>query len=181
MKTYRLRSTGVLVSILLLVLLLAACGSAPISASPAPLATKPNNNSQPADTTATGIDLSQVDVCELLPVVEVEAVIGPLRQDSTKPTRSLDRERGCHYVDAQQGRFYEVELYPLDQWNLAKRTLKDAQPVADVGDGAYLGTYSDCKWLKVLVKDRVVIGARVGDEDQASALALYEVMLKHLP
>ncbi|CAG0932278.1 hypothetical protein TFLX_02516 [Thermoflexales bacterium] len=172
-----------LMIVLVLTLSVAACGNAPTSSSPAQLTTKPNNNSQPvsAEATTAGIDLSQVDVCELLPVAEVEAVIGAVRQGSTKPTRSLDRERGCHYVDAKHVRFYEVELYPLDQWNLAKRTLKDAQPVADVGDGAYLGTYSDCKWLKVLVKDRVVIGVRVGDEKQATALALYEVMLKHLP
>ena len=183
MKTHFLRSVAVSTPILLLALLLAACGSAPTPPSPTQLTTNPNNNRNPvsADTTVAGIDLSQIDVCELLPVAEVEAVTGPLRQDSTKPTLSLDRERGCKYIDAKHGRFYEVALYPLDQWNLAKRTLKDAQPVAAVGDGAYLGTYSDCKWLQVLVKDRVVIGARVGDENQATALALYEVMLKHLP
>lgn len=176
------RIVAQLIVVLLLVWSVAACGNAGTPAptqSPAkPIAKAEPSSVEPA---SAGLDLSNVDVCQLIPAAEVEAIVGPLRKDSAKPTLSLDRERGCKYIEDKHGQFFEVELYPLDQWNLAKRALKDAQPVAGVGDGAYLGTYSDCKWLKVLVKDRVVIGVRVGDEDQTSALALYEVMLKHLP
>src|SRR5512139_774740 len=145
MKTHFLHSVAALVPILLLALLLVACSGTTTTPAPTQPAAKSDNTSNPvsAEPASAGIDLSQVDVCQLIPVAEVEAVIGTVRKDSTKPTLSLDRERGCHYVEAKHGRFYEVELYPLDHWNLAKRTLKDAQPVAAVGDGAYLGTYSD--------------------------------------
>ncbi len=172
-----------LILVLSLALIVAACGGAATTSTPTQPVATPDSNSKPVsvETASTGIDLSQVDVCELLPVAEVEAVIGSVRKNSTKPTISFDRERGCKYIEAKHGQFYEVTLYPLDHWGLVKVTLKDAQPVADVGDGAYVGTYSDSIWLQVLVKDRAVVGVRAGDESQASALALYQVMLKHLP
>ena len=130
---------------------------------------------------AQGIDLTAVNVCELLPVAEIEAVVGALRDGSPKETISIDREKGCQYIDDANGQFFEITLYPLDHWGLVKYTLNEAAPLEGVGDGAYTGAYSDAAVLEVLVKDRAVIGVRASDESQQTALALYEIALKHLP
>lgn len=72
-------------------------------------------------------------------------------------------------------------MYPLDHWGLVKYTLNEATPLEGLGDGAYTGAYSDAAVLEVLVKDRAVIGVRVSDESQETALTLYEITRKHLP
>lgn len=130
---------------------------------------------------AQGIDLATVDVCQLLPVAEIEAVVGKLREGSPKETISIDREKGCEYIEDVNGHFYEITVYPLDHWGLVKYTLNEATPLDGVGDGAYTGAYSDAAALEVLVKDCAVIGVRVSDEKQQTALALYELARKHLP
>lgn len=130
---------------------------------------------------AQGVDLSAVNVCELLPVAEIEAVIGKLRDTSPEETISIDREKGCNYLDDANGHFYEITYYPLDHWGLVKYTLNEAKPAEGIGDGAYWGTYSDAIMLEVLAKDRAVIGVRVSDENQDTARALYEIALNHLP
>jgi hypothetical protein len=182
----------------LLALVMASCGSqdtaAPASqpASDAAPAAEPTAQvavAAPNDTEAIavealdeaeGLDLAAVNVCELLPVAEIEAVVGALR-DAPKETISLDREKGCQYIEDANGQFFEITLYPLDHWGLVKYTLNEAAPLEGVGDGAYTGAYSDAAVVEVLVKDRAVIGVRASDENQQTALALVEIALQHLP
>ncbi len=174
----------------LLALVMASCGSqdtaAPASqpaSDAAPAVEAPNDTEEIAVEAldeAEGIDLAAINVCELLPVAEIEAVVGALR-DAPKETISLDREKGCQYIEDANGQFFEITLYPLDHWGLVKYTLNEAAPLEGVGDGAYTGAYSDAAVVEVLVKDRAVIGVRASDENQQTALALYEIALQHLP
>ncbi len=128
-----------------------------------------------------GTDLEGVDVCSLLPIQEVGALVGPLREEETETTLSLDREVGCMYHD-QEGHFYEVTYYPLDHWGIAEFTLNNVQAVDGVLDGAYLGTYSGGEiTLKALVNGELVIGVRVCTGEQATAAALADLAAANRP
>ena len=59
-----------------------------------------------------GIDLKAVDVCSLLPQAEVAEIIGTIRE--SRPTITIDREKGCQWVN-KDGHFFEIIYLPLDQ------------------------------------------------------------------
>ena len=100
---------------------------APATEAPDEVATEASGETfSEAPSEAQGIDLSAVNVCELLPIAEIEAVIGKLRDTSPKETISIDREKGCNYIDDANGHFYEITYYPLDHWGLVKYTLNEA-------------------------------------------------------
>lgn len=125
------------------------------------------------------IDLKKIDVCTLIPTPELESVIGKIRPPA-KPTTSIGEEKGCHFRN-DKGRFFEVTIYPLQEWKMVTHTLKDPKPLANVGDGAYTALYSDSLWLEALVKDRAVLAVRVSTKKLEDATALYQLAVKHLP
>jgi hypothetical protein len=198
MRTFTLVRIALLFAACLLVMMMVSCGS-PDAETPAgqpaldaALAIEPpaevvveapndaEDTAGEALDAAEGINLAAINVCELVPVAEIESVVGALR-NAPEETISLDREKGCQYIEDANGQFFEITLYPLDHWGLVKYTLNEAAALEGVGDGAYTGAYSDAAVLEVLVKDRAVVGVRVSDENQQTALALYEIALKHLP
>ena len=126
-----------------------------------------------------GMELADVDVCTLLPRPAIEAIIGGIR-DEAEATISIDREVGCRFINGD-GIFFEIQLYPLDQWALAEVTLLDAEPVTGVGAGAFVGTYPDAITLKGLIENEVVISVHVGDSNLETAIALFNVMADNLP
>ncbi|MBN1267876.1 MAG: hypothetical protein JXA25_20460 [Anaerolineales bacterium] len=127
-----------------------------------------------------GMDLSGVDVCALLDTAEMDAVTG--EEISTPPEQmiTIDREKGCRF-DSPSGHYYEIQLYPLDQWALTEFVLYEAQELPGVGDGAFQGMYSDAVSIRVLVSGKTVIAVRVSDENLEHALGLYELTLQSLP
>ena len=127
-----------------------------------------------------GMDLSGIDVCEILPVDDVAAIVGPLDPDTPKVMLSIDREVGCQYYNTS-GEFFEVQLYPLDQWALQEIILNDVEALEGIGDGAFIGNYSDSLTLRTLVEATTVISARVSNQDLNTAVALYELTLENLP
>ncbi|MBN2554354.1 MAG: hypothetical protein JXA97_00320 [Anaerolineales bacterium] len=170
---------------LLLGLLVSGCSNSestpiePSAAEPVSAASEdldsPNNEYDLED----GMKLEGVDVCMLLPRPAIEAIIGVIR-DEVEPTLSIDREVGCRFINAD-GVFFEVQLYPLDQWALAEITLLDAESVPGVGAGAYVGTYTDAITLKGLIENEVVISVHVGDSNLDTAIALFNIMADNLP
>ena len=124
-----------------------------------------------------GADLQALDVCALLPQSEVAAIIGNIRE--FKPLITIDREKGCQWVN-KDGHFFEITYLPLDQWGLARITMNNPKPL-DAGDGGFEARYSDALVIKVLAKGRVVIYVRVSDDSKKTALELYRLALKYLP
>lgn len=125
-------------------------------------------------------DLTGIDVCEMLPREEVVEIVGALDPDSPAVMISIDREVGCQYYNTS-GEFFEVQLYPLDQWGLQEIILNDVELLEGVGAGAFIGNYSDALTLRTLVEGVTVISTRVSTKDLDTAMALYELTLENLP
>jgi hypothetical protein len=128
-----------------------------------------------------GTDLNGVNVCSLISLEEVAEVTGALREDETEEEIQMDREVGCRYYD-QQGRWYVLTFYPLDQWGLVELTLNEAEAVEGVLDGAWLGRYSSNELLlKALVDGEMVISAHVSDGNLETAIQLVELANQYRP
>jgi len=127
-----------------------------------------------------GMDLSGVNVCQLLDPAAVAAVVGEEIDADPQEMLSIDREKGCRF-DGVSGNYYEITLHPLDQWGLTEYILNEPQELPGVGDGAFSGSSSDAALIRVLAAGRVVIEVRVSDEDPDHALGLYELALQSLP
>lgn len=125
-----------------------------------------------------GIDLSQVEVCSLIPQEMVAKICGPLRE--SRETTIIDREKGCLYVN-KAGLFFEITYIPLDRWGLVQYTMKEPVPIENVGDGGFQSSYPDALMVRILAKGRAVIEIRSSDDKMDTALALYFLALEHLP
>ncbi|MEO1436003.1 MAG: DUF3558 family protein [Bacteroidota bacterium] len=131
--------------------------------------------------TVKGLDFSNFDPCGTIPAEAIAAVVGELRSEATKRITELAEEKGCQWVNTK-GNFFEIIYYPLSEWELADVTTYQAEKIEGIGDGAYLGKYSDAHFIKVLVKDKAMIGVRASNKDLDMAKALFNtVALKYLP
>ncbi|MDF1500140.1 MAG: hypothetical protein P1P76_06710 [Anaerolineales bacterium] len=172
----------------LLIALLSGCGQAPVSIDepanePAEIAdddAEEISGSEAEFLIDEGMDLSGIDVCTMLPLKQVAAIAGPLDQETPREMISIDREVDCQHYNTS-GEFFEVQLYPLDQWALQEIILNDVQAMEGIGDDAFLGTYSDAITLRTLVEGTTVISTRVSNMDLNTAIALYELTLESLP
>jgi hypothetical protein len=166
------RRAQVALGALVLACALAACGAGPGEAAYGDSASGTSEEGSeavfvspitPQGAGRPGIDQTKIDVCALLPRLQVEAAIGPLEEE---PRRSLaiGSEVGCEYTVAQ-GRGYEVSVYNLDRWDLIPQ-LMDVTPVGGLGDGAFAEKQvGGGVALYVLLRDRAVVGARVNGAD----------------
>jgi len=128
-----------------------------------------------------GTDLDGVNLCQLVPVGEVSAIVGPLREDETEEDISLAGEAGCKYYD-QEGHFYVLTFYPLMEWGVVEYTLNDAEKVAGLLDGAWMGSYSGGEiTLKALAEGEMVIGTHISTGDLDTARQLIELGYQHRP
>src|SRR5262249_3540892 len=121
---------------------------------------------------AKGMDLSSVNVCQLISKQDVASVFGPVR-DEPKEDPPNGSEKGCTYYN-QEGHFVDITLKPLDDWNLILQLKPDAKPIPDIaGYHAVSGPGADALEVWVHQDGKAVIGIRdsLQDADQAKKFA----------
>jgi len=132
-------------------------------------------NKTPAPAVAApekGMDLSHVNVCQLITKDDVASVFGPVR-DEPKEDPPNGNEKGCTYYN-QEGHFVDISLSPLDDWNLILQLNPDAKPISDIG-GHHAVSKPGVDSLEVWVHQdgKAVINVRdsLQDADQARKFA----------
>lgn len=133
------------------------------------------------DSDEEGTNLEGLNVCEQIPLQEIAAITGPLREDETKQDLSFAGESGCEYHD-QEGHWFYITYFPLSHWGLAELTLPEPESLVGVLDAAFLGRYSNSEvFLKALAANELVIGAHVSDGGEETAAKLVELAYKYKP
>ena len=133
----------------------------------------------PSATPAGGMDLSRVNVCQLISKEEVASVFGPVR-DEPKEDPPSGQDKGCTYYN-QEGHFVDIILKSLEDWNSILQLNGNAKPIPDIGGyHAYSASKPDSLEVWVLREGKAVINIRdsVQDADQAKKFA--ELTLKIL-
>jgi hypothetical protein len=80
-----------------------------------------------ADTPAT------LDPCALVAKVEVEKIIGELRE-APKPDRGLQQEKECNYTN-NDGAWLKVSIYSSQRWGMQKGIVSEMNPAPFSGLG----------------------------------------------
>jgi hypothetical protein len=125
----------------------------------------------------TGRDLEKVDVCRLLPGADVAKAFGGTLEGASGNSNAFSAD--CTYtIRLRTTKTVLVYLYPPDQFAMLKEMSEKAEPVAGLGDGAFVEQDSGWYELKVLKKGDVTIDARGDTLEEARKLA--ELVLARL-
>jgi hypothetical protein len=123
-------------------------------------------------------DLTEIDVCQVIPQADIEAVMGvELVKPPTRYTlRNADGTSGCYFegpTDSDRERhFGYVILTPLEVFD--NQTPNQKVEVSDLGDAAYFNKGGDARQLWVKLNDKVAFVIGFGDvakEEGAQAIA----------
>ena len=140
--------------------------------------TASDHASTPLSTASDGggsaIDVTTLDVCELVPVAEVAAAVGGTPGNQAPNGHAYPgAESECWYeVTRGSGRMPEVVgifLYPPSFF--ADMREDGATDIAGLGDDAFLSPRSDISTVVVLERGVGVVDARAGTPDHARAVA----------
>jgi hypothetical protein len=172
----------IMIALLLVCALLAACGSATPAATEGGYgsdAAPASDTAAGADIGSSGIDLAKLDVCATMPRAQLERAIGAL-VEAPKPTISIGTEVGCEYV-VDQGRGYSIVVLGLDRWDIIPTFVDGATPIEGLGDGAYTAKeVGGGTSLYVLLRDRAVVNVRVNGADTLQLRQVVDIALANL-
>ncbi len=125
-----------------------------------------------------GSDLTQLDVCKLIPPEDIEAMMGAKLSAAPRPTvhDEIPGESGCSYESAKDSngdaRFGYVVFTPIEAYN--SQPLYQDVKVSGLGQEAYFNNGAAARELWVKVNDNVAFVVAFGDapnEDGCKAIA----------
>ena len=113
-------------------------------------------------------DLTQIDLCQAIPVEDIEAVLG--RKLINAPQRfdyyGVSGSSGCTYDAGKDSSgaayFGYVVLTPISEYN--NQPLYKNIDVSGIGDEAYLNNGADARQLWVKISDKEAFVVAFGDE-----------------
>jgi hypothetical protein len=141
-------------------------------------ASTPRQPTVPLAPISLGNDLTQIDVCKLIPREDIEAVMGAKLRAAPTPTvhDEIAGESGCSYESTPDSdgnaRFGYVVFTPVEAYN-SQPLYQDVQ-VSGLGQEAYFNNGAAARELWVKVNDNVAFVVGFGDvpnEDGCKAIA----------
>jgi hypothetical protein len=164
---------------LLLLFVLVACKYTARTSEPKATRVEPT---LPVAPFALSEDLTQIDICQAIPRVDAEAVMGRKLVRTPERFEYWDAKgtSGCSYDAGKDARgaayFGYVVLTPAAVYN--NQPLYKNVEVSGIGQGAYLNNGADARQLWVKVNDRVALVVAFGDEpNEEGATALAKLVL----
>jgi hypothetical protein len=123
-----------------------------------------------------GVDLDQIDICQIIPRPLVENLLGRSLVADPKPFsyNGKDTDRGCSYdagKDADGVAYFAyVVVAPVEDY--ADNRSEPVEAVSGLGDEAYLVNAADAQQLWVLLNGKTSLMVGIGDQPNLENLRL---------
>ena len=136
---------------------------------------------QPIAPILIGADLTTIDLCQAIPLEDIQAAMGYKLDSAPERFNYYDTAgaSGCEYfakADADGAHFGYVVLMPVEEY--ASQPLYKNVSVSGIGAEAYFNNGADARQLWVKVNDRVAFVVAFGDQpNEAGAQAIAKLVV----
>ena len=130
-------------------------------------------------------NVNSMNACALFPGAALAGALNATLADPTNPGTGFGTQ--CTYfllptgAGSGGGQLYILNLIPPELYDPSLTALVNAQPVAGVGDNAFIGTRVGTTTIDLIVLKTGDIGIEVLGDDAAIMQQLVEYVLAHLP